>query len=243
MNQVNLVWTRSLEDWTDDEQILAGSENLWHWPLIAHQAQEPTLPTWEPQLVLVTSQKAFHFARQSTKLGPLLRRKIPILVFGKQTWQHIRGQSFQAICLQAADGEGFVKKILACYPPSRAFYLSSQKPATPIDERLNQEAWQVSRVVVYKTQTPSDSTPPDGLLTAMQERPTVICFASPSAVQTFASWLQAHPGVDLQKVHAVAIGQTTAKACQSVAFANCELSLEADLAILWATAKRLADSL
>lgn len=236
----NIIWTRSLADWEEDQKLWDGADVVWHWPLLAHQAKPATLPDWEPQTLLVTSKKGLHFARQVPELLKLMERKVPIMTFGKQTWQAIKDCGYFAIRMQAPDGAGFVKKILACYPPLRAYYLCSTQPASPLDKVLNKQGWQVSPVVVYEA-IHEKRQPTAELYAELQSKKMIICFASPSAVRAFASWRESATDIKLHSIQAVSIGASTAQTCEEYQIDSVVIP-ESDLGLLWQTAKELADS-
>lgn len=233
-----IIWTRTLDDWQYDQNIWQGEAGVLHWPLLSHRALKVNTPNWQPQLVLLTSQKALAFAREQQRIRELLERGIPVACFARKTFEAVRAAGYQAVLLEAQGGESFAKKLSACYPPSRAWYLASRQPAVAIDQILSRDSWQVNRIELYET-IPDSRPPSAGVSAALGQAGTVICFASPSAVHAFALCSQQYPEWDRSQLRVVAIGETTAQACQQY-FSHWSLSPKADLGVLWATAKKLA---
>lgn len=234
-----IIWTRSEEDWDDDKAALEDAPYLYHWPMLSHKALSVSMPSKDPQFLLITSQKAILFAQQLPRLHELLARKVPALTFGGKTCQSLKALGYHGILIRADSGQKFAKRVEQLYPPCRAWYLCSDQPASELDTYLNKQGWQVDRLSLYQTIAKASAPSPE-LKRQLTESSCVICFTSPSAVRSFADYQMSHPQLcPLNRLAMVAIGETTAAACQGRGW-SCELSPAADLSVVWATAKALA---
>lgn len=206
MNKVPIVWTRESD--VENEDFWKSDRLVLQLSLLEYMGVASRLPEFRPQFLIVTSKKALDFALVREDLQDPLS-KTSILTFGKQTYQAILAKGLRGILVHGKNGEEFATRLKACYPPSQVWYLSAEKVASRIDEKLSQSGWKVASLVLYRRQKRSFASFLDTWQKLSTYARAVVCFASPGAVEAFAETLETHPLANLGSFHFVVIGPTT----------------------------------
>jgi uroporphyrinogen-III synthase len=250
-----LVWTRSLETWEQDQDILAPelpkNVDLIHWP--SQQISAPSAETLSSdalqrnhEQIFVTSQNALRFLQQKD-LDRLQNHTFH--TFGAQTAKALRQAGMtQVIChLEAKDGEQFAKVLGTKVDPNIPLvWWRGADVAFELGDSLQAAGFQLRELTTYiqkwgpflaDGRTKLRAQDIESHLFPYQNR-IVFAFASPQAAKTFAPLLKA-ASLGKSALNAVAIGPSTAKALDPALWQGIKQSPEATIPSLLKTAIEL----
>ena len=210
----SLIWTRAASDWLNDRVHLpAGTMHipcLRRLPLIPSVTEDYPFP-----YAVVSSVAAVQALAGLPTLRNLLHNSV-FFCFGRQTAAELIANGYRyLLCPVRSSVE--LTYYLADHLPTTASIavLSAQRPAFPIAENLRTRGFKVREFILYQTITGAcladGSTIDANQRATIANTPSIICFASPSAVLGFSKVF--HNEIDSLKKNfrAVAIGETTAR--------------------------------
>lgn len=214
-----LIWTRSLEHWSEDQRLLGKElqKKLLHLPAIytaplplkRHFSQKP------PTALCFTSKTAASYALTQKESRRALQQADKVFTFSASATKVLRSKGIKVRKLRATDGKEFGQELLKHLRTTDQIHiLSAARPAFDLAVFLKELGFRAKNVSIYKTiekLSNEKGEPIRGrqLAEAFDKQDGVICFASPSAVRAF--WRAC--GKDIQKTARlwlpVCIGQTT----------------------------------
>lgn len=214
-----IVWTRSQSDWSHDRKLLqpltlASDVDILHLPLITFRPLTVELPSRSPGLCLVSSQKSVQILMANSQWVKHIKQHAwQFVTFGRKTEAALKAEGLAVQRLEAKNGLDFIEQLRVHFPAQDALYLCAQQPAVAIDKHLNQHGWQVERLALY--QSVNNTGWNKGLLAKLGVSQRVfICFASPSACESFAEGLKLAGMTATQHWTFFSIGATTSSACR-----------------------------
>lgn len=242
---MTLIWTRAVSDWSDDRiHLPAGTVHipcLRRVSLVPHVAEGYPFP-----YVVVSSVAAVQALAGLVKLRERLVSST-FFCFGRRTASELAVNGYRQSLCPVTSSAGLVDYLADQLPAtSRLAVLTAKQPAFPVAEGLRARGFEVSQFVLYQTIVGASLA--DGSVLDANQRATiannrsVICFASPSAVQGFTKVF--HNEIDRlkKKFRAVAIGQTTARQLTtSLPSIPCYLADDFTLTSLIKTALRISN--
>ena len=228
-----VVWTRSSANWDTDWVFLQEIGDFYHIPCIKRVAtplnlneksiafisQHQTI-----DIVIFTSSFAVSTTLQNEVLHQSVKRCHQIYAVGPAT----RKKVMQSLCLPCylpkacRKSSDIFKTILKnCPPPKNILIPGAQTRADNLESNLIANGYKVDSPVVYRTLSIAQETNGKVLSKIQCDDlnaklcPSVICFASPSAVKGFTTSFSKIPSYPaIQKPIAYCIGETTARECQ-----------------------------
>jgi uroporphyrinogen-III synthase len=253
-----LVWTRSLETWEQDQDILAPelpkNVDLIHWP--SQQISAPSAESLSQEAlhrqneqILVTSQNALRFLQQK-HLDRL--QSCSFHTFGPQTAKALRQAGMtQVTChREAEDGKQFAKVLVSNLDPKIPLvWWRGADVAFQIGETLQARGFQLREFITYVQDwgpflddghTKLRAQDIESHLFPYQNR-IVFAFASPQAARTFAPLVKA-ASLSKNALNAVAIGPSTAKGLDPTLWQGIKQSPESTIPSLVKTAIELLTS-
>lgn len=217
-----LIWTRSIDDWKHDKQILDKVDSdVLHLPCIAMTGLSVKFPRRKPQVFIVTSGNAIRYSARHAALLNLMRTAEAVFAIGPGTKEALREFKIPAEIPPGVINAESLSDWLAqnLRPGSDIAWPCSKEPSYDIAAHLRRYDINVEPLAVYETERslhlPHGKHPEKSDIERyIQSLEGVVCFASPSAVQGFAKSL--HPADNRLKheLIAVCIGETTAAACK-----------------------------
>lgn len=239
-----IIWTRSLEDWEQDQVILSGLEDrVIRLPCLSVKKLIPSSYDFErlafvkKKAVVFTSKRCVDFALEYEQLR-LFLEGARIFCLGRKTAECIRSYGFECEFFPEARTVEDLHAILQvrlnrdCLvllpgPKKRAFDLHSslQKQgyiSCPLDiyETVVQLTWSDGRI--------PNSYEQAALISSLNG---IVCFASPSACDGFANFLHPERNRLKEMLTVMALGPTTANKCKNY-FRNVKTAQENDLSKL-----------
>ena len=226
-----LIWTRSLVDWAQDEELLRGfGSPILHLPCIE---MVPLLPEHlrkadkkagrleysEAPAFVFTSPHAVEFAVKIPAIEEAMTGAYGIFAVGPKTDQALKSHGFSGIVPQnVKDAESLATALPSQVDRSRPVILPGPKiRAYDIEMFLLNRGYKCQKLDLYETLSLAKG--PDGvpLTPAMvdsviQNLEGVVFFASASAVRGFVEVFEPSQNRLSEELDVVAIGDTTAKA-------------------------------
>ncbi len=208
-----LIWTRAAEDIEADKPLLDGTPCPWiHIPCLATKPQTWTWPEEGSDVVAIASRTTVDCSLADLGLRQHLARQKKIYTFGEKTAAALQQLRLPVERVDVPDGLALANWMATNLDPkTRVVFCGAQEPAYDIVGHLAAQGFTATHVPVYSTTTPT-AWPEERALRTLTGHNNFVCFASPSAVRGFVS-LFASVGELLPAVHAVAIGETTARVC------------------------------
>lgn len=208
-----LIWTRAAEDVDADKQLLANFPSPWvHIPCLATKPQSWSWPEGGSDVVTIASRTTVDCALADLNLRQHLARQKKIYTFGEKTAAALQQLGLPVERIDVPDGLGLAAWLTAHLDKkTHVVFCGAQEPAYDIAGHLTAHGFTATHVPVYATTIPT-AWPEDRALRTLTGHNNFACFASPSAVRGFTT-LFASVGELLPAVHAVAIGETTARQC------------------------------
>ena len=216
-----LIWTRSIEDWDDDQKLFLGREmHMLHLPCIATTGINGTFPKDAADVLVFTSANGVHYAGQNAELLRLMRKAKSVYAIGPTTQNALRDLGIASeVHADVKNSEQlglWLSQTLA--KGSRLTWPAAEEPSFDLCGYLAAHDLHVEHLAVYTTAKKlllADGTEPDEKTVGdmVQKLSGVVCFASPSAVAGFVQTLKPTENRLHQELTAVAIGRTTAAAC------------------------------
>lgn len=222
-----LIWTRSRADWQNDaakiKSIITNPQvYVVHLPCIQLEPiSYDDLNEGSFDVAIITSANVLRFA--SAGLKTALKNCARIYTHGTKTAALAKSQGLSQIQTMAARTATELLKLVL---PSlgygtRVFLPGAEQPASDLAQPIKDAGCEVVTLPVYRTLSAARSD--DGtILTAEAIRLAQanwsggVCFASPSAVQAFAKTYVPETNRLRDSLIAVAIGPSTATACQGL---------------------------
>jgi|GEM_PF-508121 len=207
-----IIWTRSTEDWVEDSRRFPRSTVVRHVPTI--RTEVCSLIVWPDTksgpTTVITSKGSLQIAIRSERGKMLLRSSRSILTFGTKTAALARKLGVPVDCPKgissAEDLALWMEQHLQHH--DEIIVLGPEQPAFPIATYLNERGARAKHVALYRTVQVPVKPPADWAETSLQK---FICFASPSAVDSFYEGAKTLPADAFARLVPVAIGKTTAK--------------------------------
>jgi uroporphyrinogen-III synthase len=249
-----LIWTRSLDDWPEDEALLRGAGVLpqtLHLPCISLRplAVPAAATAATARACLVTSVAGARLAAADSNLVRLLQSRCPVFTHSVKAAQFLRDNLPGADVRLLADARtaaDLAAKIGPLLPPGDEliYSLGAQEPAFDSAAFLRAAGLKAAHLACYATVAALSAA--DGTELSAAQRSAygasldgVACFTSPSAVRGFVRGL-ADAAVPLrQRLVAVVIGPTTAAAAREAGFQRVETAERNELAAVVTLAARL----
>ena len=240
-----MIWTRAVSDWSDDQiHLPAGTVHipcLRRLPLIPLVTEDYSFP-----YVVVSSVAAVQALAGLVKLRERLVGST-FFCFGRRTASELAVNGYRPLLCPVTSSAKLVDYLADHLPPtSQLAVLTAKQPAFPVAEGLRERGFKVSEFVLY--QTIVGACLADGSVIDASQRATivnnqsVICFASPSAVQGFTDVFHNEIDILKKKFRAVVIGKTTARQLtRSLPLIPCYLADDFTLTSLIKTALRVSD--
>ena len=217
-----LIWTRSIDDWKHDKQILDKLEtDVLHLPCIAMTGLSVKFPRRKPQVFIATSGNAIRYSARHAALLNLMRTAETVFAIGPGTKDALKEFKINAEIPPGVINAESLSDWLArnLRPGTDVAWPCSKEPSYDIASHLRRFDIHVEPLAVYETERslhlPHGKHPEKSDLDRyIQSLEGVVCFASPSAVEGFVRSL--HPSDNRLKheLTAVCIGDTTASACK-----------------------------
>jgi uroporphyrinogen-III synthase len=217
-----LIWTRSIDDWKHDKEILDKLEtDVLHLPCIAMSGLSVKFPRRKPQVFIATSGNAIRYSARHAALLNLMRSAEMVFAIGPGTKDALREFKVTAEIPPGVINAESLSEWLASNlrPGTDVAWPCSKEPSYDIAAHLRRYDINVEPLAVYETERslhlPHGKHPEKSDLERyIQSLEGVVCFASPSAVEGFVTSL--HPADNRLKheLTAVCIGDTTAAACK-----------------------------
>lgn len=234
-----LIWTRAAEDAEADKALFANAPCPWvHIPCLATRAQEWHWPEGGSDVVVIASRTTVDTALGDLALRQTLAQQKKIYTFGEKTADAL--QQLLRLPVERVDvKDGFglaewLEKHLD--KKTRVVFCGAAEPAYNIAAHLAEKGFNATHVPVYSTTIPT-AWPEAQATRTLTGHHNYVCFASPSAVRGFMT-LFASVGEMLPTIQAVAIGETTARACAKY-FRNVTVAETASLETLVRKAEEL----
>ncbi len=226
-----VVWTRPAEDWLYDQRFVKSDLPVLHLPLTQQVSCTPMIPQKPCDFILVTSRKAAEAFLKEAAGHRDLWQKAEILTFGMETYKYLLGQNQRTRLIQAPSAKEFAEILLSEIKKGACLWFPRPlETAFPLSEHLRAHGLEVLDLEVYKTE-PLQSFDPT-LVQKLRAEPSVVCFASPSAVKSFIDLIRTHDEARFYKYIPVAIGNTTMNSAQSY-FNDIFIASQATLQSLW----------
>lgn len=219
MHHNPIIWTRSATDWESDKLFFKGFNEVTSIPCIQTKVlSDVKMPTQDPKLCVFTSNKAIGFLVDQ----PFLQRRVIgadqvycLSLKQKTTLQKLGVPSTAFSGVQSASA--LFEKIVAKERPQATWVIGGEQLAFNSVSFLKNKNFMTSHIVLYETRPVSGIF--DTLKKAFrhQDRKLVVCFASPSAVKSFADQVpispNAHPSARHlgSKILCLCIGETTSQ--------------------------------
>lgn len=220
-----LIWTRSRSDWQDDapriHSMLADPEvQIEHIPCIQ---LEPISYDFGGErafdVAIITSANVLRFAGETLKTA--LKHCPRIYTHGAKTAVLAQSQGLSQIqTIAARTAAELIQQLLPLLADhSRVLLPSAEQPATDLAQTLMSIGCEVVAIPVYRTLSAARCN--NGAILqrsdielARSNWSGVVCFASPSAVHAFADTYAPQSNRLRDSLIAIAIGPSTAAACQ-----------------------------
>jgi len=212
-----LVWTRSLDDWSQDKKLFENKKDFIHLPAIKSVPVRFNFEIPKEQFYLAfTSSKASDLFLNTPKGMMALKKAKQIFALGAGTASPLIEKGFEVTVCNSENGTDFHAALLNVSNANELFLLpGGRERAFLLDEALKMTKRSVLRIDIYETtpnlETTSGETPSADLIQSLA-RKSVVCFASPSAVKAFQQVV-----FDRSNITAVCIGRTTADAARNFA--------------------------
>jgi uroporphyrinogen-III synthase/predicted DCC family thiol-disulfide oxidoreductase YuxK len=207
-----IIWTRSTEDWAEDSRRFPRSTVVRHVPTI--RTEVCPLIVWPDTksgpTTIITSKGSLQIAIRSERGKMLLRSSRSILTFGTKTAALARKLGVPVNCPKGISSAEELALWLEqhLHHHDEIVVLGPEKPAFPIATYLSERGARAKYVALYRT-VQVDVKPPSDWADTEQQK--YVCFASPSAVESFYDGVKELPANSFARLIPVAIGKTTAK--------------------------------
>jgi predicted DCC family thiol-disulfide oxidoreductase YuxK/uroporphyrinogen-III synthase len=206
-----IVWTRSSEDWADDQRKFAQRARVLHAPAIRTEAFPLIIwPEAKNATIVITSRGSLNVVMHSEKGQSLLASSREVITFGSKTAQRARTLGINVHCPEgihsAEELAQWLFQRLHLY--DEIIVLGPDKPAFPIAAYLSERGARARHVALYKTTT---LFPQVSASLAKGNCFKLLALASPSAVDSLAPQLNSLSPAERQRWILMSIGRTTAK--------------------------------
>lgn len=229
-----IIWTCSdpvQSDWLkSDIRII----KTFHWPLTELKALPISKPIRQPERVIVTSRFALERIITDDAFAALRGSLIPFITFGEKTYERLKICGYHAQLIQADGAKDMCEQLIA-EQKNYVWYIASDKPAFDVAGYLENYGWKAEHIKAYSSQ----QRPMTDLIASMPSSynlsAAVICFASPLAVDAFASVKSQFLDkldLDAKGLSYLAIGKTTKAHCDTVLGA-CSIAAHKDFKALY----------
>lgn len=241
-----IIWTRSLADWAHDVSLFPADASphlseVLHLPCIALRAL-PLSPLGEGlknfAAAAFTSSQAVHFFLAESTQRQLLQSIPLVFAIGAQTAATLQTYGFTAKVPPGNPGGKSLGAYLAKELPTGSHILwpRAKTPAYDFAPDLKFHGILVTPLPVYETLVAitdhSGQTLTSEHIAALISSMTgVVCFASPSAVASFAAAFRPNDNRLRTALTAATIGPTTAQAADGL-FERCAMAPQANIADL-----------
>lgn len=209
-----VVWTRPLEDWESDQKILKPTHRMLLFPVTRQIEVCPQLPHKACDQVILTSRKAADAFFHKAQLSKDALHKLEFLTFGLETYKHLLSLNYRTRLIPAPSAKKFAE-ILAMETKKGTviWFPRPVETAFPLSDYLRTHGIEVFDLELYRTEAIKTIEPQ--LLQQLTSEPSVVCFASPSAVKAFVDIIRNHDEARLYRYQPIAIGPTTKASGQS----------------------------
>lgn len=226
------IWTRTLSDWSEDEALLAASQvsqhaRVVHYPCLELRAVNPRQPhadlfeRREFTHAVLTSANAVHFAWKEPALHQILNGVQLIYTHGKSTAEALQNLGLPVLLVPGVrTAEELTREVIPLLPKDAVVALpGAEKPAFDMQAALQAEQVEAMHIVCYRTaaamrKANGEELSRSDVMQLQKELAGAVCFASPSAVQAFCEVMTPGKTRLKESLTAVAIGPSTAKACE-----------------------------
>jgi hypothetical protein len=206
-----IIWTRSLEDWAKDQMMFQGYKGKYlHLPCLSSTpiSFEAELPKG-PFVLAFTSSKASHYFLSSKVGQNFLKHGKSLFSLGKATAEPLLDSGFKVEIAQVKNGEEFQNWILNRSEKNDLFVLPGGiVRAFDLESGLKNAHRGALKLDIYATQALATTSLGTPILKDISEEidlGSVVCFASPSAVDGFSAAISKR-----DHIIAFCIGDTTA---------------------------------
>lgn len=214
-----IIWTRSDQYWHQDRKLFDGKGvSVEHWPCVNHNEYEvpqidQQVPSWSPDIVIFTSQRAVKSAADHPILKEAAAQSWRVVTFAPKTLEAVRAMGWSAHQLEAESAAQIADECVAkAWHSHRIWIIGPKEPAHDVTKDLVDYGFCASYIAVYETHRAPQTTFKADV--ANRSPRLFVCFASPSAVKAFISNTDTNSGKGLT-LTAIAIGRTTARACDT----------------------------
>jgi uroporphyrinogen-III synthase len=215
-----LIWTRSIDDWAQDEPLLKtrlpADISLIHIPCIQLEGASISLPAEEsPTHFVFTSANAVDFSLRDEALKRAVQTSQGVYTHGESTYKALISQGIKATLVPGIRTAEALGGWLAAHAPKHGSFLlpGAEEPAFDLAAFLRTKGFKASALMCYRTRAMAHS--PDGgpVTSSLREavlnhHRKIVCFFSPSAVRGFIKVFARDVST------AVAIGPTTAESAR-----------------------------
>ena len=236
-----VVWTRPAEDWSYDQRFVKAEGPVLLFPLTQQVSCQPAIPNKACEFVIITSRKAAETFLKVAAPQRELWQKAEVVTFGMETYKYLLGQNIRTRLIQAPSAKEFCEILLSELKKGTVLWFPRPlETAFPLSEQLRAHGLEVLDFVLYKTEPLKVYDPLQ--VQKLTAEPSVICFASPSAVKAFVDIIRTFDEARFYKYTPVAIGHTTLSSAQSY-FNETYVASQSTLQSLWERAVEVAKSL
>jgi uroporphyrinogen-III synthase/predicted DCC family thiol-disulfide oxidoreductase YuxK len=212
---VYIIWTRSREDWSSDATLFAATPTALHVPCLkVERIDKMRWPSEPAETIVLTSRSAFKFAQRNENGLKLLQQCKQVITFGEKTRSLVEKAGFPVVCPKDIRSAEELARWLVTNDKVRGslYVFGPEKPAFPIAQYLSERGWKARHVSLYRTV----SLEPDLslLLPQLQVRTVIVCLASPSAANAFASAWKMWPGSSNTELIPIAFARSTSETTQ-----------------------------
>jgi uroporphyrinogen-III synthase len=214
-----------------DQRFVKSDLPVLHVPLTQQVNCVPTIPQKACDFVLVTSRKAAEAFLKVAAGQKELWQKAEMLTFGMETYKYLLGQNIKTRLIEAPSAKEFAEILLCELKKGTCLWFPRPlETAFPLSEHLRAHGLEIHDLEVYKTEPLQHFDPL--LIQKLTAEPSVVCFASPSAVKSFVDLIRSSDEARFYRYIPVAIGNTTMSSAQSY-FNEIHIASQATLQSLW----------
>ena len=233
-----IIWTRPSEDWGLDQKIIKSESGLLRFPVTQQIQIVPKVPVKICDFIVLTSRKAAEAFLQHNLLPREQLGRKDFLTFGIETYKYLVSQNLKVRLIPVHNGKDFAEILVMEIKKGSVIWIPRPaEPAFAIGDLLRNYSFETYDIEMYRTESVRNFEVQ--LLKQLVAEPSIVCFASPSAVKAFVDVVQTSDAARFYRYTAVAIGTTTLASGQSY-FSQSFQALHPTLQSLWDMAQGLA---
>ncbi len=233
-----IIWTRPADDWSQDQKIVKLETPVLRFPVTRQVGIVPQLPAKPCDIILLTSRKAAEaFMNHSASFKDHIA-KAEFLTFGMETYKYLVSQNLKVRMIPVQNGKDFAQAlVLEIKKGPVIWFPRPAEPAFAIGDHLRTHNLDIFDIEMYRTEGIKQFEP--DVLKKLSSEPSVVCFASPSAVKAFVDIIRSCDEARFYRYTPVVIGTTTFSSSQSY-FSDIFQAAHPTLQSLWEKAMEIA---